>query len=107
MRMMLNCVMIYRKTDKLNLYESIDSTVKNMTRDDKNEILGLLRSMKNDELATELLGLVKDYLENETDLESVQLLLPRLKNKVDALKVKIILNQIENTRNRVDKILQK
>ena len=47
---------------QLNLYESIDSTVENMTRDDKNEILGLLRSMKNDELVVELMGLVKDYL---------------------------------------------
>merc|ERR1719427_1136266 len=75
-----------------------------MTRDDKNEILGLLRSMKNEELVAELLGLVKDYFKNETDLEGVQLPLPRLKNKVDALKIKIILNQIENTRNRVNEI---
>ena len=93
-----------KKKKQLNLYESIDSTVENMTRDDKNEILGLLRSMKNEELVAELLGLVKDYFENETDLESVQLPLPRLKNKVDALKIKIILNQIENTRNRVNEI---
>ena len=92
------------KKIRLNLYESIDSTVENMTRDDKNEILGLLRSMKNEELVAELLGLVKDYFKNETDLESVQLPLPRLKNKVDALKIKIILNQIENTRNRVNEI---
>ena len=33
----------------LNMQETINSTVENMTRDDKNEILGLLRSMKNDE----------------------------------------------------------
>ena len=32
----------------LTLYESIDSTVENMTRDDKNEVLRLLRPMKND-----------------------------------------------------------
>ena len=95
------------KMIQLNSYESIDSTVENMTRDDKNEILGLLRWMENDELVAELLGLVKDYFENEMDLESVQLLLPRLKNKVDALKVKIILNQIKNTRNRVNKIFTK
>ena len=56
------------KMKQLNLYESIDSTVENMTRDDKNEILGLLRSMKNDELVAELLGLVKNYFENETSI---------------------------------------
>ena len=92
------------KMKQLNLYESIDSTVENMTRDDKNEILGLLRSMKNDELVVKVTGLVKDYFEKETDLESVGIALERLKNKVDALKIKIILNQIENTRNRVNEI---
>ena len=92
------------KMKQLNLYESIDSTVENMTRDDKNEILGLLRSMKNDELVVKVTGLVKDYFKKETDLESVGIALERLKNKVDALKIKIILNQIENTRNRVNKI---
>ena len=74
-----------------------------MTRDDKNEILGLLRSMKKDEGA-ELLTLVKDYFEEEMDLKSVLLLIPRLKDKLNALKVKIILKQIEKTRNRVNKI---
>ena len=92
------------KKKQLNLYESIDSTVENMTRDDKNEILGLLRSMKNDELVVKVMGLVKDYFRKETDLESVEISLERLKNKVDALKIKIILNQIENTRNRVNEI---
>ena len=92
------------KMKQLNLYESIDSTVENMTRDDKNEILGLLRSMKNDELVVKVTGLVKDYFKKETDLESVGIALERLKNKVDALKIKIILNQIENTRNRVNEI---
>ena len=93
-----------KKKKQLNLYESIDSTVENMTRDDKNEILGLLRSMKNDELVVKVTGLVKDYFKKETDLESVGIALERLKNKVDALKIKIILNQIENTRNRVKEI---
>ena len=75
-----------------------------MTQDDKNEILGLLRSMKKDEGAEKLLALVKDYFEEEMDLESVLLLIPRLKDKLNALKVKIILEQIEKTRNRVNKI---
>ena len=92
------------KMKQLNLYESIDSTVENMTRDDKNEILGLLRSMKYDELVVKVTSLVKDYFKKETDLESVGIALERLKNKVDALKIKIILNQIENTRNRVNNI---
>ena len=88
----------------LNMQETINSTVENMTRDDKNEILGLLRSMKKDEGAEKLLALVKDYFEEEMDLESVLLLIPRLKDKLNALKVKIILEQIEKTRNRVNKI---
>ena len=88
----------------LNMQETINSTVENMTRDDKNEILGLLRSMKKDEEAKKLLALVKDYFEEEMDLESVLLLIPRLKDKLNALKVQIILKQIEKTRNRVNKI---
>ena len=48
-----------KKKKQLNLYESIDSTVENMTQDDKNEILGILRSMKNDELVVKVTGLVR------------------------------------------------
>ena len=86
------------------MQETVNSTVENMTPDDKNEILGLLRSMKNDEGAEKLLALVKDYFEEEMDLESVLLLIPRLKDKLNAQKVKIILKQIEKTRNRINKI---
>ena len=105
------------KMKQLNLYESIDSTVENMTRDDKNEILGLLRSMKNtsstnssqlthnDERVEKMTGLVKDYFKKKTDLESVLAgPLEALKDRLDAIKIKIILNQIEKTRNRVRKI---
>ena len=105
------------KMKQLNLYESIDSTVENMTRDDKNEILGLLRSMKNtsstnssqlthnDEMVEEVTGLVKDYFKKKTDLDSVlEGPLEALKNRLNALKIKIILNQIEKNRNRVRKI---
>ena len=88
----------------LNMQETINSTVENMTRDDKNEILGLLRSMKKDEGAEKLLTLVKDYFEEEMDLKSVLLLIPTLEDKLNALKVKIILEQIEKTRNRVNEI---
>ena len=87
-----------------NMHETINSTVENMTRDDKNEILRLLRSMKKDEEAKKLLALVKDYFEEEMDLESVLLLIPRLKDKLNALKVQIILKHIEKTRNRVNEI---
>ena len=89
---------------RLNLYESINSTVENMTRDDKNEILGLLRSMTKDKEAKKLMALVKDYFEEEMELESVLLLLPKLKDKLDALKLEIILKNIEKTRNRVEEI---
>ena len=92
---------------QLNLYESINSTVENMTRDDKNEILGLLRSMTKDKGAKKLMALVKDYFEEEMELESVLLLLPKLKDKVNAQKLKIILNNIERTRNRVDEIFRR
>ena len=76
---------------RLNLYESINSTVENMTRDDKNEILGLLRSMTKDKEAKKLMALVKDYFEEEMELESVLLLLSKLKDKVNAQKLKIML----------------
>ena len=33
----------------LNLYKIIDSTIENKTRDDKNEVLGLLSSIKDKE----------------------------------------------------------
>ena len=95
---------------QLNLYESINSTVKNMIRDDKNEIMGLLRSMKKYQKASKLLDMVKDYFEEEEEemgLESVLWLLSQLKDKVSAQKIKIILNQIEKTKNRVDKIFRR
>ena len=87
----------------LNLYESIDSTIENMTREDEREILGLLRSM-NDKEVRRLMALVKDYFEKEVDLESVLHPVRKLKDKVDALKIEIILKQIQKTRDRVNKI---
>ena len=88
----------------MNLNESINSTVDNITRDDKNQILELLRAMEKDKEARKMLALVKEYFEGEMELESVLLLLPKLKNKLNAQKVKIILNQIEKTKDRVNKI---
>ena len=87
----------------LNLYESIDSTIENMTREDEREILGLLRSI-NDKEVGRLTALVKDYFEKEVDLESVLHPVRKLKDKVDALKIEIILKQIQKTRDRVNKI---
>ena len=71
-----------------------------MIRDDKNEILGLLRSMKKDKEAKKLMALVKDYFEEEMELENVLYLLPKLKDKLNAMRVKIILKQIEKTGKR-------
>ena len=87
----------------LNLYESIDSTIENMTQDDKNEVLELLRSMKDKDVGR-LIALVKDYFEKEIELESVLHPVRNLKDKLDALKVEIILNQIQKTRDRVRSI---
>ena len=92
-----------RKID-LNLYESIDSTVDNMIKDDKEEVLGLLRSMEKDKKAQKLMADIKDYFDKEMELESVLSLLPNLKDKLNAMKVRIILNQIQKTRDRVNKI---
>ena len=78
----------------MNLYESINSTVDNMTQDDKREVLELLRSMKKDRKAQKLLAQIKDYFENEMELENVLHLLPNLKDKLNAMKVQIILKQI-------------
>jgi len=89
---------------QLNLHESINSTVENMSRDDKNEILGLLRSMEKDKEAKKLMAVVKDYFEKEMELEDVLPLLDRLKDKLSALKLRIILKNVERTRNRVSKI---
>ena len=87
----------------LNLYETIDSTIDNMIQDDKKEVLGLLRSMKDEE-ARRLIALVKDYFEKEMELESVLHPVRKLKDKLDALKVEIILKQIQKTRDRVNEI---
>ena len=87
----------------LNLYESIDSTIENMTQDDKNEVLELLRSMKDKDVGR-LIALVKDYFEKEVELESVLLPARKLKDRLNALKIEIILKQIEKTRDRVKKI---
>ena len=87
----------------LNLYESIHSTIENMTKDDKNEVLELLRSMKDKDVGR-LIALVKDYFEKEVKLESVLLPARKLKDRLNALKIEIILKQIQKTRDRVKKI---
>jgi hypothetical protein len=87
----------------LNLYESIDSTIENMTQDDKNEDLEILRSIKDRDVGR-LIALVKDYFEKEVELESVLLPARKLKDKLNALKIEIILKQIQKTRDRVSKI---
>ena len=91
----------------LNLYESINSTADNMTRDDKTQILGLLRAMKNDEAVKKVLDSVKQYFEGEKELETVLNALPRLKDKLNTLRVKIILNQVGRTKDRVEKVFTK
>ena len=88
----------------LNLYESINSTADNMTRDDKTQILGLLRAMKKDVVAKKVLDSVKQYFEGEKELETVLNALPRLKDKLNAQKVKIILKQVGKTKDRVEKV---
>ena len=95
---------LLRQQIQINLYKSINSTVENMIQDDKDEILGLLRSMKKDPVAKRLLVMVKDYLEKKLDLESVLGPIRKLKDKVNAQKLKIILNQIEKTKKRVNEI---
>ena len=87
----------------LNLYESIHSTIENMTKDDKNQVLELLRSMKDKDVGR-LIALVKDYFEKEVELESVLLPARNLKDRLNALKIEIILKQIEKTRDRVKEI---
>ena len=46
-----------------NLYEIINSTIEDKTRDDKTEVLGLLSSIEDKE-AKKLMPLVKDYFKN-------------------------------------------
>ena len=95
----------------LNLYKVINSTIENKTRDDKNEVLGLLSSIKDKEAKKKLISLVKvyfkDYYGEKIDLESILHLLKNLKDKVNALKVEIILWQIEKTRIRVREIFER
>ena len=47
----------------LNLYKVINSTIENKTRDDKNEVLGLLSSIKDKE-AKKLMPWGKDYFKD-------------------------------------------
>ena len=94
-----------QKKVQLNLYETIQSTAENMIRDDKTEILQLLRGMKKDKAAKKVLDLVKQYFEGEKELEVVQNALPKLRDKLDAQRLQIILNQVEKTKNRVERVL--
>ena len=104
------------------LYETINSTIEDKTRDDKTEVLGLLSSIKeykesfngesNKESKKLLMRLVKDYFNNyygeKSDLDRILgPLKSRLKDKVNALKVEIILKQIEKTRKRVREIFER
>ena len=105
-----------------NLYEIINSTIEDKTRDDKTEVLGLLSSIKeykesfygesNKESKKLLMRLVKDYFNNyygeKSDLDRILgVLKSRFKDKVNALKVEIILTQIEKTRKRVREIFER
>ena len=104
------------------LYETINSTIEDKTRDDKTEVLGLLSSIKeykesfngesNKESKKLLMRLVKGYFNNyygeKSDLDRILgVLKTRFKDKVNALKVEIILTQIEKTRKRVREIFER
>ena len=93
-----------QKTIQLNLYETIESTIENMTRDDKTQILELLRGMKKDEDVKKVRGLVKQYFAGDDLFEDIVASLPTLDDKLEAQRLKVILNQIEKTRNRVQQV---
>ena len=76
--------------------------MENMTRDDKTQILEVLRRMTKDEDVKKVRGLVKQYFEGREDLfEDIVRALPILDDKAESLRLKVILNQIEKTKYRV------
>ena len=94
------------------LYETINSTIEDKTRDDKTEVLGLLSSIKEKEDKKLLMSLVKDYFKDyygeKSDLDRIMRLLKgKLKDKVNGYRAAIILTQIEKTRKRVREIFER
>ncbi len=96
-----------QKKIQLNLYETIESTVENMTRDDKTQILEVLRGIKKDEDVKKVRSLVKQYFAGENLFEDIVAALLTLDDKAESLRLKVILNQIEKTKYRVQQVLKK
>lgn len=90
---------------QLNLYETIMSTTEDMIRNDKFQILQLLRGMKRDERVMKAMDLCKKYFGGEDVFEEIVRILPTLDNNLGALQIKVILNQIRKTKYRVQQVL--
>ena len=88
-------------------YEAIDSTIDNMTEDDKQAVLGLLNSMPKNKAALKMIPTVKKYFREEMELDTVLNLLFKLRDKANEAKLAIILKNIERTRNRVKEIFNR
>ena len=59
---------------KVDLKETIDTTVENITHEDKLAVLELIRKMKKSSVTKRLIGLVKSYYAEEAQLDEGLLL---------------------------------
>jgi len=92
---------------KVNLQQTIDAAVENMTHEDKRAVLKLVGKLKKSSVTKRLIGLVKDYYAEEAELNDVLQLGDRLKDKVNASRLRIILKQIDKTKKRVNKFFSR
>ena len=92
---------------KVNLQQTIDAAVENMTHEDKRAVLKLVGKLKKSSVTKRLIGLVKDYYAEEAELNDVLQLGDRLKDKVNAARLRIILKQIDKTKKRVSKFFSR
>ena len=92
---------------KVNLQQTIDAAVENMTHEDKRAVLKLVGKLKKSSVTKRLIGLVKDYYAEEAELNDVLQLGDRLKDKVNATRLRIILKQIDKTKKRVSKFFSR
>ena len=92
---------------KVNLQQTIDAAVENMTHEDKRAVLKLVGKLKKSSVTKRLIGLVKDYYAEEAELNDVLQLGDRLKDKVNASRLRIILKQIDKTKKRVSKFFSR
>jgi hypothetical protein len=91
----------------LGLEETVHTTTDEMTKNDKEQVLTLLKGMNKDEYVVKVKDLIQRYFDGENVFEDVLEALPTLKEKLDAVRLEIIVKQIQKTTYRIMQVLSR